>query len=60
MDQRGAADVIRVGVGDVGGITPAMKTIHPVRGVQHQRRSSRWRAGQPAHPLRHVDPRALL
>ncbi|MEZ4637940.1 MAG: hypothetical protein R2856_23770 [Caldilineaceae bacterium] len=30
-DQRGAADVIRVGVGDVGGITPAMKTIHPVR-----------------------------
>ena len=53
---RGAADLSRVGISDVGGISPAMKG-PPLRVVPHALRGPRRRRGQPAGTRRDGYPR---
>ena len=57
---RGASDISRVGVFDVGGITPGDEDRPPLRGVPHPGRDPRRRRGQPAGAGRDGDARRVL
>ena len=52
-----AYDISRGGVGDLGGITPLMKTIHLCESFGVRFGSSRWRPGQPPRPVLYGYPR---
>ena len=57
---RGASDISRAGVSDLGGITPLIKTVHLCESSWRPPGGARRRAGQPARAVRHGHPRRVL